>query len=344
MIKKIAHFILTLCVLAALGWGLWRGLAHEKENDEKAKEEAATAAEEAKEPPPEDYTVTLEKGLWKAIGVEMEAPEKAELAPRRVAFGRVLDPTPLVTLDSDLAAAEAALSASRAEYERSQKLLAAGENTSRKAAETAEAAFRADEIKADGIRRQGLLQWGATVGDDAKARRNFVEALVHGEAALVRVDLLPGDALSDLPKAAKLLVLGREATPIETINITPAADADARTQAQGFILRVDKPPFALRPGMALTAWLELAEKPRSGFTLPRSAVLRHDGRTWVFIQEEEEKFVRKPVTLDSPMEKGWFVTGEDGGVSADELLVVTGAQALLSEEMKASAGAAAEEE
>ena len=341
MMKKIVHFILTLAVLAALGWALWRGFTHKPEGEEEHPAEAAAADEPAEEH--EDYTVTLETEKWKAIGVEMGEPEKAELAPRRVAFGRVLDPTPLVTLDSDLAAAEAALSASRAEYERSQKLLAGGQNTSMKAVETAEAAFRADEIKADGIRRQGLMQWGSVAGDDTKARRNFVEALVRGEAALVRVDLLPGDALSDLPKAAKLLVMGREATPIETAKITPAADADAKTQAQGFILRVDNPPFALRPGMALTAWLELAEKPRTGFTLLRSAVLRHDGRTWVFVQEEEEKFVRKPVVLDSPMEKGWFISGEDGGIKADDLLVVTGAQALLSEEMKASAGAAAEE-
>ena len=162
MIKKLAHVFLTLAVLAALGWALWRGFTHKPEGEEAPPAEAAAAAEPAEEH--EDYSVTIEKGKWKAIGVEMEAPEKAELAPRRVAFGRVLDPTPLVTLDSDLAAAEAALSASRAEYERSQKLLAAGQNTSLKAVETAEAAFRADEIKADGIRRQGLMQWGAVAG------------------------------------------------------------------------------------------------------------------------------------------------------------------------------------
>ncbi|MEO7317513.1 MAG: hypothetical protein ABIZ56_00845 [Chthoniobacteraceae bacterium] len=339
--KRLAHLILTLAVLAALGWALFRGFTHKPESEEAHPAEAAAAGEPAAEH--EDFTVTLEKDKWKAIGVEMGEPEKAELAPRRIAFGRVLDPTPLVTLDSDLAAAEAVLAASRAEYERSQKLLAAGENTSRKLAEEAEAQFRADEIKADGIRRQAALQWGDAAGGDAAKRRAFVESLVHGEAALVRVDLLPGDALSEQPRAAKLLVLGREQTPIETASITPAADADARTQAQGFILRVEKPPFALRPGMALTAWLELAEKPRAGFTVPRSAVLRHDGRTWIFVQEEEEKFVRKLIALDSPMESGWFVAGEDGGVNADDLLVVTGAQALLSEEMKAAGGAAGEE-
>ena len=341
--KAFAHLILIVLVLCGLSWALWRGFRkpHEGEASAHVEEAAAAPAEEARE----EFTVTLEQKKWKALGFEMAKLEKARLTPRRVAFGRVLDPTPLATLDSELAAIEAALSASRAEYDRTQKLLAAGENTSRKSAETAEAQFRADEIKASGLSRAALLQWGATFSPlDAPARRGFVEALVRGESALVRVDLLPGDALVDSPRAARLLVMGREQTPIDTAHISPATDADPRTQAQGFILRIEKPPFALRPGMALTAWLELPEKPREGFALPRSAVLRHDGRTWVFVQEEEGKFVRKPVALDTPLdgEKGWFVPAE-GGLKADDLIVATGGQVLLSEEMKAASGGAKEE-
>jgi hypothetical protein len=49
------------------------------------------------------------------------------------------------------------------------------------------------------------------------------------------------------------------------------------------------------------------------------------------------------VTLDSPLDKGWFVDGEAGGVAEGDHIVVTGAQVLLSEEMKAAAGSAAEE-
>src|SRR4030095_2105371 len=92
----------------------------------------------------EDFVVTLDKEKAEAAGIETAEPEKSELVPRRVAFGRVLDPLPLVALDGDLATAEAAVTASRAEYERTQKLLAAGENTSRKSFEAAEALFRAD--------------------------------------------------------------------------------------------------------------------------------------------------------------------------------------------------------
>jgi hypothetical protein len=340
--KRFAQLIIVAAVLGTLSWALWRGFTHHRESGKDAPAEGAPAAQAEKEQEHGNAGVSLEKEKWEGLGIELAGPEKTELAPRRVAYGRVLDPTPLVTLDGDLAAVEAAIAASRAEFERTQKLLAAGENTSRKIFETAEAQFRADEIKADNLRRQAALQWGSTIsaGDPAK-RRAFVEALVRGETALVRADLLPGDTVTDAPRAARLLVLGREQQPIETENILPAADADPRTQAQGFIILVEKPPFALRPGMALTAWLELPEKPRAGFLVPRSAVLRHDGRTWVFVQaEEEEKFIRKPIVLDSPLEKGWFIGAEDGGLEADDRVVVTGPQILLSEEMKAAAGTA----
>ena len=338
--KKLLNILITLALLGALGWALWRGLDHQREQAAEKKKEEAAKAEEEKKGEPEAFTVKLEKGKWKALALEMAEPEKAELKPQRVAHGRVLDPTPLVTLDGELAAAEAALAASRAEYDRTQALMKSGEGMSRKIVETAEAQFRGDEIKADGLRRKAQIEWGATFSAlDAAKRREFVEQLVRGESALVRVDLLAGDALAEMPASARFAVLGREEEPISASTIAPAADTDAKTQAQGFLLRVDRPKFALRPGMAVTAWLALPAEARHGFAVPRSAVLRHDGRAWVFIQAEEEKFVRKPVSLVAPLdgEKGWFVA-EGGAIKADDLIVEVGAQALLSEELKAQGG------
>jgi len=337
--KKLPNILITLVLLAALGWTLWRGFAHRSEQEREKKGEKEKAETEKKEEPV-DFTVKLEKGKWKALGVEMAEPEKAELRPQRMAFGCVMDPVPIVTLDGDLSAAEAALAASRSEYERTQGLLKGGEGVSRKIAETAEAQFRADEIKADGLHRRARLEWGVAFSAMQSAeRRSAVEKLVRGDAALVRVDLLPGDALAEMPSLARLGVLGREGEMIQTANITPATDTDVKTQAQGFVLRVEKPAFALRPGMALTAWLEFAKEPQKGFALPRSSVLRHDGATWVFVQEEGEKFVRRSVTLVAPLdgERGWFIA-EGRGIAADDLIVEVGAQALLSEELKAQGG------
>src|SRR4030095_1431424 len=102
--KKAANFMLIGAVLAVLSWALWRGFTHRpvNEHNEAAAPEATEAAEA--EPAHEGFVVTLEKEKWKALGIETAAPEKAELAPRRVAFGRGLAPLPLVTLAGGLAA------------------------------------------------------------------------------------------------------------------------------------------------------------------------------------------------------------------------------------------------
>src|SRR5262245_60388431 len=143
--KKIAHALLLLAVLGALSWALWKGWTAKRSEEAEAHSEDA-AAEETKKPEDgkkeeaadehEAAVVELSAEKAKAVGIETATLEKTEFTNSRRAFGRVLDPTPLVTLDADLSSAEAALAASRAEFERSQKLLAAGENTSRKLFET----------------------------------------------------------------------------------------------------------------------------------------------------------------------------------------------------------------
>ncbi len=330
--KKFTNLILTSLVLLGLGYVLWLGVHKQIEKAEA--EEAAPAADEAG---PEAFVVMLDKKQANALGLEKEQPDKTTQSAKCMAFGSVMDPSTLVTLDGELASAEAALKASQAENERTQALLA-NSDASKKAADASEAAFHADRIKLDTLVRNAQLQWGPLVSADATQRSNFVDELVAGRSSLLRVDLMPGDALADMPKSANVVVLGREEQPFVTTEILPATSTDTKTQAQGFLLRA-KAPFSLRPGMALTAWLELPVPPRPGFTVPRSAVLRHDGRTWVYVQEEAEKYVRTPVTLDAPLpgDAGWFVL-EAGGIGAEDVIVVVGAASLLSEELKAQGG------
>ena len=80
--------------------------------------------------------------------------------------------------------------------------------------------------------------------------------------------------------------------------------------------------------------LELPSEPIPAALVPSQAVLRVEGRTWVYrVGDGQTNFVRTEIALDHPRAGGWCVTN---GVSTNDLLVLTGAQALLSEELKAS--------
>lgn len=339
--KKFIHFIITLGVLAGLGYVLWIGVHKQQEKPDEAAS-AGDATAPAEEEKPQEFVVMLEKKKATSLAIEKTQPKKLELQAHRMAFGSVFDPSLLVALDGDLAAAEAALTASKADNERMQALVATND-ASKKTAEAAAAQFLADKIKVEGLIRGAQMQWGSIFNKEATKRRALIDELVSGGVALLRVDVMPGDTLTDLPKTARILVMGHENKPISSTEIMPATAVDPKTQAQGFFLRVDNPPFTLRPGMALTAWMELPEKPRPGYAVPRSAVLRHDGRTWVYVQEKEEKYVRKAITLDAPLDgdQGWFIT-ENGGLTAADVIVIVGASSLLSEELKAQGGGEAD--
>lgn len=90
-------------------------------------------------------------------------------------------------------------------------------------------------------------------------------------------------------------------------------------------------------GEAVTGLIPTAGEPRKGVIVPRAAVVRANGRGWAFVKNEDGKsFTRKPVELDHPLANGWFVAG---GFASGDQVVVTGAQVLLSEEMKSTLSA-----
>ena len=84
----------------------------------------------------------------------------------------------------------------------------------------------------------------------------------------------------------------------------------------------------------MTGYLKIPGEPLAGVIIPRGAVIRTEGAGWVYVLNSgAESLTRIPVALDHPTEAGWFVTEN---VTANDHVVVTGAQTLLSEELKAS--------
>ncbi|MHA0111671.1 hypothetical protein ACXYUI_31955, partial [Klebsiella pneumoniae] len=73
--------------------------------------------------------------------------------------------------------------------------------------------------------------------------------------------------------------------------------------------------------------------PQNGFIIPREAVIRFRGSTWVYIRTGASAFERRLVVNPTPQEQGFFVTS--GFATGDEV-VVKGAAALFAVEQSAS--------
>jgi hypothetical protein len=276
--------------------------------------------------------IKLEPNEQSLIGLKV-APLAAAQSPAEVrGFGRVLDPTPLAALVTEGTAAQAALQASTKEYERVKTLFAQDQNASARALETAEAAMNKDRVALESARWRLLAGWGKEIvaQPDLPA---FVASLAARQAVLMRVDVPLGEQLQAPPAAVRVAAVGMPEDMIEAQVLGPAPTTDPQVQTEGYLLLAKTE--ALTPGAALRAWLAVPGPARSGVIIPREAVLRHEGKTFVYLQTLDDAFQRRAVTLERPLGNGWFT---DQDFKPQDKVVVVGAQQLLSEELKGQGG------
>lgn len=276
-----------------------------------------------------ETVVTLSQETQKRLALEIAPLASAQPPPEVKGYGRVLDPTSLSSVVADLIAARATAAASTKEWER-LKVLAVQQNTSERALQAAEAAAQRDHALAEAARQRLLAAWGKVVAERADLP-GFVQALCVGEEALVRLDLLAGQDLSSKPLGARLFSLADEQHAVEAEFLSPMPMVDAQTQGQSFLFLVKSNQFRLAPGAAVLGRIRTAGAAQRGVVIPRSAVVRFNGKPWVYVLTDSERFVRREVAEDQPWGDGWFMAQ---GPKTGERVVIRGAQMLLSEEQK----------
>jgi hypothetical protein len=271
----------------------------------------------------------LSKEQQVAAGLVVAKPERAEVAAETRAFGRVLDATPLATLLAEIETADSTVAASVKEWERLKSL---GDNAAARILETAEAAMKRDRAAAESAHGRLVAGWGKAFAGRADLA-SLTRMMLAQEVALARADLPAGERLEGAPVAVRVAPVAGEASwqPAELIG--PAPNADPQAQGQAFLILLRQHPPA--PGTALTVRLNSGGTAGKGFLLPRTAVVQHERAMFVFVQTGDERFERKPVEVGLPQREGVFVKS---GINADERIVMTGAQQLLSEEFKAANG------
>jgi hypothetical protein len=329
---KFRDFFILLVSAALLA-----GCGQEKDKKEQPKEAAAEKAPETESRVKHDTNgevfVTVEAKLQQTIGLQTAPLEPVQLKPEIKSFGHVLDSSPLASVVADLLSAQAAGQASEAELKR-LKTLAAQNNASERALQSAQATAVHDQTLLQSVRLRLLAGWGSAISQRSDLP-DFVQALGSLNSALIQIDVPAGEVLSGLPTAARVFTLTDETNPIPAELVGPTPAVDPQMQGRGFFLLVSPNSQRLVPGTALTAYLSLPGEPLSGVALPANAIVRLNGATWVYLQTGEENFQRKEVSLATPLQNGWFVPN---GLKPADKIVTVGGQQLLSEELKGQGG------
>jgi hypothetical protein len=330
MMKKALRLLLIpVVVIAAVVGLLFAYLEMRKERDLEASAETPVVAPSRVERDTNGGPVLrLDEATEKLLGLQTAIPAPGSVSKELNAPARVLDGAGLAAQLNDGRSAESALTAARADSVRKKKLFENGNNTTASAVEQAEALAKQQELLVETTRDRIAATWGGAIaGRDDLA--DFSRRLLARELALVRVDLLASDTLAAAPRTVRLLRLDGEAITTASV-LGPAPVTDSTVAGQSLLCLVATNTASLVPGSMSMAHIDTGVSER-GTVLPRTAVVRHAGLGWAYVQTAPHVFSRRMVSLEHPHPDGWLVSGE-----WTQPVLINGAQSLLSEELKGS--------
>ncbi len=260
------------------------------------------------------------------FGVRTEILVASEQMSAHVLDARALDPSPLYVQVADIEQSRSALALSSAQLARITRLYRNQQNATQ--ASLAQATLAAQTDQNNLARAQTALRasWGDAVLTWPKpeiARR--MRELRAGRASLVRAEL---DAA--LPPLA--VFRAGDAT-LELISLLPSADA--QTGRAGALLWLSRGlPAQSRLQVQISAGSAGLSAAPIGVLIPRSAILRINGGSFVFVQTAADTYAMRELTAPERRADGWLVPA---GFSAGERVVTAGAASLLT--MARGAGA-----
>lgn len=252
--------------------------------------------------------VTLEEIARQKGGIATGALQAVNHQRMIRAFGVVLPIQEWVDLRNAFAAAkaqsESALAtvlASQQEYLRLKGLHADDRNTSERAMQRAEAAFRSDEARAQATREVSLAigrnarqQWGEAVAQAILNGSSLFTCVTSLEEALVQVSIPAGENLASLPDTARIQTSG--GASIEASLITRLPRTDPRFQGMTLLYRVSRKSFDFVAGVNTPVFLPAGDS-ISGVNIPAAAVVSWQGKAWVYIETSPGQFIRRELPI-----------------------------------------------
>jgi len=239
---------------------------------------------------------------------------------------------------SEIDVLKATLSHDKSEFERLKALNQDNKNVSDKALAGAAANTKSDETKitaaesnakniSDSIRQL----WGDTLAQHAinPKTSDLLQALISNKRVLIQTTL-PFDAAE--PKQNSSIMIAPTAAPSHTMSaqyVSPAPLTNSTIQGKTYFYHAVT--NELRAGMQINATTATSSKKSNGVIVPNNAIIWYAGKPWVYQKTGADQFSRKPIHTNIEVDDGWFYQGH---LKANDEVVISGAQLLLSEEFK----------
>ena len=288
--------------------------------------------------------VHINEEIQKQANIQTVRLETSEHRNEIRAYARVLDIQPLIdwwsryrAIQTERRNAEAAVQISRQEFERLKLLRSEASNISERQLQQARLQWTNDQSSLDAtqhklkdIRIQLIQGWGNLLADKLMGDEKFSARLFERTSVLLLV-ILEGNA--ELPDNTNTILIneqGRDRTLAqEAYFLSPASFPDNQIHGRTYLFHTST--SSLRAGIYLDAWIPSGNEITTGVYIPPEAVIWYADKPWVYIKSGEDKFLRRDLEEYTITRSGWFVKQ---GYRDGELVVLRGAQMLLSEEFR----------
>ncbi|WP_347989551.1 hypothetical protein [Methylomonas sp. AM2-LC] len=259
-------------------------------------------------------------------------------------YGRVLSPEPLVQLRQQYLAALAHQNSAKARYNEAHLNLNRTENlhqqdiVSTRRLQEQQAQWQTDKANLDASIAQqnsildtSRLEWGDILTDwFVRTADKTASSFLNHTAHLIQITL---PANQQLPASVQTIAVdthGQRASAIKATLISASPRIDALTQGQNYFFKATGRQMPV--GAHITAWIASDAQQLSGVSVPKTALVWNMGQAYVYIKIGDQQFSRRALVSYTAGENDYFVTGT---LAAGEEIVTTGAQTLLSQQLKA---------
>jgi hypothetical protein len=313
------------------------------------------------------FTIVRDREAQSRTGIAVAPLEAISSGEELEAYGKVLELQSLVDLRralinlrknlvearSSYVAAKARvdesaanLEASYKEYARLKILYEDDRNVSAKALEAEEGTWRSQEAAAGAAKEAYLAaqelvrsaeealqvfqdtirqEWGVVLASWVIDASPAFERLAQQKDFLIQITLPSEIRISSPPPSAFIETASGLTESVRLVS--PAPRTDTRIQGLSF-LYLAPARTALLPGMNVSARLSTG-RTLAGVLVPSSAVVWWQGKAWVYLRENSDRFVRREIFTGNASREGYTVVS---GFNPGEFVVVKGAQSLLSQE------------
>lgn len=252
-----------------------------------------------------------------AVGIETVHPVAASPKATVEGYGRVIDTSALIADLSALDAAQALARMSSTELDRLRGLHAGGAAASLKSVQAAHAEQARASAEAQAAQARFRARW-TPLANPGRERDAVLARLRADSAVLVRADV-PGQASIGGAYTGARVVIDGSPQPARVLGTLADGDATNATM----LLELRDPPPGLARGARLAVTLE--GEPRSGFLVPRGALLHDEQGSHVYLRlaagaDGSTPFQRRNVSRLLRAGGSWLVAGVD----ADDAVVLRG--------------------